>query len=130
MRSCVAATPQHRSCGSTTIRNRSKSLQSFGMELTAPITRASISSMTYEEIESSAVLNFLVDGPKTAAEIYAACGRTAGRELGLLVQSGRVVKSEIGATIVFQIAEHAHQSVVRDMILRLQRVTFGPAIAV
>ena len=87
--------------------------------------------MTYEEIESSAVLNYLVDGPKSAAEIYAACGRTAGRELGALVQSGRVVRSErvvksdIGAVIVFQIAEHAHQSVVRDTILRLQRVTFG-----
>lgn len=86
--------------------------------------------MNYEEIESSAVLNFLVDGPKTAAEIYAACGRTAGRELGALVQSGRVVKSMIGAVIVFQIAEHAHRSVVRDMILRLQRVTFGPTAKV
>ena len=92
--------------------------------------------MTYEEIESSAVLNYLVDGPKTAAEIYAACGRTAGRELGALVQSRKVVKSEsvvkstIGTVIVFQIAEHAHQSVVRDMILRLQRVTFGPTAKV
>ncbi len=86
--------------------------------------------MTYEEIESSAVLNYLVDGPKSAAEIYDACGRTTGRDLGLLVQSGRVVKSVIGAAIVFQIAEHAHRSVVRDMILRLQRVTFGPAAKV
>lgn len=86
--------------------------------------------MTYNEIESSAVLNYLVDGPKTAAGIYAACGRTSGRELGALVQSGQVVKSEIGAVIVFQIAKHAHQSVVRDMILRLQRVTFGPAAKV
>jgi hypothetical protein len=85
--------------------------------------------MTYEGIEPSAVLNFLVDGPKSAAEIYAACGRTAGRELGYMVQSGRVVKSTVGAVIVFQIAEHAHQSVVRDMILRLQSITFGTPIA-
>ncbi len=84
--------------------------------------------MTYEEIESSAVLNFLVDGPKSAAEIHAACGRTAGRELGALVQSGRVVKGAIGAVIVFQITGHAHQSVVRDMMLRLQSITFGTPI--
>jgi hypothetical protein len=85
--------------------------------------------MTYNEIESSAVLNYLVDGPKTAAEIYDACGRTTGRELGALVQGGKVVKSTIGAVVVFQIAEHAHQSVVRDMILRLQSITFGTPIA-
>jgi hypothetical protein len=85
--------------------------------------------MTYNEIESSAVLNYLVDGPKTAAEIYAACGRTAGRELGSLVQSGKVVKSMIGVVAVFQIADHAHQLVVRDMILRLQSITFGTPIA-
>jgi hypothetical protein len=85
--------------------------------------------MTYNEIESSAVLNFLVDGPKSAAEIYIACGRTTGRDLGLLVQSGRVVKSMVGAVVVFQIAEAAQQSLVRDMILRLQSITFGTPIA-